>query len=78
MVGLELPEPLRRHAARCLITPPDEPLEALIEQRGEMRLKEGAKWMPFTAEQWVSSLRVAFCTLFPYTTLFRSDRKSVV
>lgn len=58
---LELPEPLRRHAERCLVSPPAGPRQALIEQRGEMRLKEDGKWMPFSAEQWVSSESVAFC-----------------
>jgi len=61
MPEIEIPELLKRHAERCLVAPPDGPREALIEQRGEMRLKEGAKWMPFTAEQWVSSVSVAFC-----------------
>jgi hypothetical protein len=52
---------LRRFADRCLVAPPEGARDTLIEQRGQMRLKVGGRWMPFTAEQWLSTMDVAFC-----------------
>lgn len=56
-----IPGPVRRFATRNLETQPARPGRVVLEQRGSMRLKPNARWLPFTAEQWASETDVAFC-----------------
>lgn len=56
----DLPEPLARFVERSGAIAPGTD-RVMFEQRGEMRLKPGARFLPFTAEQWMATREVAFC-----------------
>lgn len=55
-----IPERLRRHAERALLAEGVAGTEVLLHQKGEMRFGPEGKWMPFTAEQRMSTERVDF------------------
>lgn len=57
---MTIPDILCRYHARAVS---DTPVASrcVIEQEGEMRMSEDGGWMPFTAEQWFETTRVAFC-----------------
>ncbi len=55
-----LPGPLARFLAKSTGLKEDA-RRVVLEQRGEMRLKPGAKWLTFTAEHWAAVGEVAFC-----------------
>lgn len=56
----ELPRRLRAFVERNVLSRPAGVTHVVFEQTGEMRLKEGGKWLPFSAEQRASSAEVEF------------------
>lgn len=56
-----IPNPILRFAERNILARSDTPGRVRFSQKGTMRLKPDASWKPFTAEQWVSEEKVAFC-----------------
>ncbi len=55
-----LPPVLEAFAARACARAPAH-RRVRLEQRGEMRLSPGGRWLTFTATQWMETQEVAFC-----------------
>lgn len=60
MTAAALPELVRRHLERALAADAGRPRRVRIEQTGEMRLKEGGRWLPFRAVEELAVAEVAF------------------